>query len=529
MLKSVNISEPHILRALDAADPGLAQARLDAIEELNPRRRAVLQALILELQGKSDEAEALTRPHAKVMKTSFWHNALARVRLATGDPDAALAELDKAADEEPRPADLRTRISAHSAKGDVAATLAALDRAKAAFPDKVPLSFGVNVLTRAGALDRAAALIETEATAGGRPSKAVLETFVRACLLQGEAEILARHIPMLTRVFERDFVLTPTALQSDTPQEWTTIVTTLLVVVDRRRDGLMAYRLANHLLKLGDEEAGGRMIERYRAFEAERPVLDGPAHAELTPDRSCLEKIAAWIGIPDAERSAWIDHAGRIAPSLALQDYLTLADPAGLDNLQAMMQPAELDPLRNLVQAGKPAIVAMTHAGLLTATIGYYEREGIPVWLLGGVPVMRHLIPGGYNLNLISVREPPTRSLRRLLQQLNDGRLVGTTADGTRGRMSAPIHHHGAVFQLANGIPHMVHSRDLPVFWMAAHWRDGKVFCDFKPAPRPETDESLASYSERWFVFVLDQIRELCRADLRNIPFSGSLFRQAFG
>lgn len=529
MLRSAQAVEAHILHAMDAADPELAQTRLDAAEDLKPRRRVLLQALILELQGKSVEAAALTEPHPKATQTRFWHGALARVRLAHGDPDAALAELDKTVEGEPTLADLRTRVSAHAARGDVAATIAALETAGAAMPGRLPLSFAVRVLTEAGAHDRAVALMESAATDGGRVQKDALDTFVRTCLLRGEAEALCRHFATLKRIFGQVHILSHVALQSDTPQDWSRIVTSLLAVVEIQRDPLMAYRLANQLLQFGDDEAGERMIERYRSLEAENPALDGPARAELTPARSRLEPIADWLGIPHAHRADWIDRAQAVAPSAALLDYRTMADPAFGDTIHAVMQPVDLDPLRDLVRAGKPAVVALTHAGLLPSTVSYFEREGISIWLLGGVPVMQRLLPGGRNFNPVSIRESATHSLRRFMQQLKQGGLVGTTADGARGVMAPPIRHHGALFRLPTSIPRIVHSRGLPIFWISARWDDGKVVCDFKPAPAPAPGESLTAYTDRWFVFVLDQIRDLCLADPRHIPFDTPLFRDAFG
>lgn len=509
-----------IVAALDARDPDTAQARLDAAPGLGARQRTMLQAMILALRGAEDEAVALLEGSTR----GAGPVAMARLRLAAGRPDAALQELDRG--EAETAASAQVRIAANVARGDAFATVAAVNAARTAFPDDVPLLLAVTALCQVGALDEAAAQLAPDG-AGKAADKATRNAFIRGMLLGGRSDLLHRTLPLLTETPERGWshLLNADCLAADDAGDRARIAATLDGLAQAEGRAHLAFRLANRLHQLGDEAGGDRLTARFKAMAAAQPDAVDPVGAGELLQGVSFDAIADWLAIPGSERAEWLAEAERVAPEAVLHGYAMIADPERLALFRSAMTPSDLAPLRALAEEGKPALVAHTHAGMMMGTILYYHAAGVPAWVMGAAPLSRMLIPGGESLQPLAAREPEARTLRKLLRELDAGRIVGLTADGQRGALSAPIRHHGLEARLPETLPRLVHRRQVPAFWMAAQWRDGKIVCDCRPAPAPEPGETVEAYSDRWFVFVLDQIRDMCRADPRNIPFGRGILR----
>lgn len=527
MSKDNIVVQTKIQRALRSRNTQQAQRLLDlAGDTLLPLRRNTLLAELFISQHRPEKALALIRETYGDYPAPYGARiALVRAYLDLGKAQDALKLLDKALDQKKdgceTPAELQLRVRTLAALGDCDGMIAAAD----ALSD-VPR---IRALVRAGALNEALCVFGAMKKGQAGVNIAV-EEFVNRCLRDGKADFLLRSLPDIAPIVgcTPETVISQRCFHADTPRDKNTVIATLFEIVNLSGSARLAFHQANNLFFLGLDDAANRMLKRFQLLsERENTTIPLPclarSSAATRPLARKIELAMEWLDIPECRQADWRAVAVQTAPVSVLHDYRLAAEPEYLNSFLEMMAPADLSLLETRARTKNPAIMATVHAGLLMGTLLYLHRHRIPIKLIGGEPVMKHLLPGGQQLDLMPVRENPVRTARKVLRTLDSGRLIGLTADGRRGVALQNVRHRGLTFQLPDSIPQLAFKRQVPIVWTVSSWRDNRVVCDCVQGPMPQRPESFEDYRQRWFNFVLNKIRGLCLADVRNIPFAHRL------
>ena len=509
--------------ALRASDPGQAQQLLDRLgEAIVPRQRATLQARCCLLAGDPKAArkalEEIETPKPAELRL------LARACLEGGDAKAALTAVEAAVQADPGPAkvqDSLLQLRAAMALQDQDRVINLADQAQARHPgDRAVRRQSVLALIAVEASDEAARLIATLTKEDKVPTGAHVD-FIAGGLRRGCGGALARGQPAIARLSEGRFdVFLTLAWGKLTAEDQRSAACGALHELALTAGEPATLGTAVRLLaKAGQDEASVDLVQQYRARNGHmRPhsPAQNPARPAALREVPQGARFRSWLGLPADAPADWTAAVwqGSAYRKQIITDFQ--ADPDAWDQFMESVQTSDLSLLRGLSEAGQPAIMATSHAGVLMGTLAQLEKANIPVEIIGGKVVLSRVLKGGGRLRPIPKGQSATGTARQILRYIQNGQIVGLASDGRQGSELYRVRHGGLTFSLPDSIPQLAHRFGLPIVWVASYWKDGRIITDCEAGPEVAADEPFEAFRQRWFDFALDRMRLICLASARN-------------
>lgn len=232
-----------------------------------------------------------------------------------------------------------------------------------------------------------------------------------------------------------------------------------------------------------------------------------------------------WLDVPNHQRGAWQIVAAKGKMEVVRRKILLAGNSDYLRNFRQSMMPADLSPLEAIAKQNMPAILATAHTGVLMGTVLQLASHQLPVFIMGGNPVLQRLMPGGEHFDAIPKDQSPHQMARKMIRHIRAGRIVGLAADRQKGSRRHFFSHRGLTFHLPDSIPQMALRYQIPIIWMVTYWHENRIICDCVVGPSQNENETFETYRGRWFTFLLDKMFDICRADPRNVLFDPGLIR----
>ena len=228
------------------------------------------------------------------------------------------------------------------------------------------------------------------------------------------------------------------------------------------------------------------------------------------------ESLADWLQIPLVDRERWKERQlrGRLE-ARRLKSLLTYS-PEFVEAFGTKLVPADLAPLKELVEAGRPAVASFVHTGVHLGFLYHLEWQNIPMVLLGSGAQMQTALPGGHRLLPIEGNKSSFHTARRVTSLIKAGQIVAMPSEVSMRGASHPYVHNGYRFYLPDGIPKLAFSRGIPIVWTACYRLRDMIVTECCLGPTPTGSETYQDFRARWFAFALDKIQNIYRADPKN-------------
>ncbi|WP_417770624.1 hypothetical protein, partial [Stappia sp.] len=499
-------------------------------------RRAALQPRIPLAAGEADRAIAILESLPR--RASPIPALLGRAYLESGDAGRALEVTGTGAQEDAEPAQAlnlaKLRLKAAAALGDGNRAVEVVEPIIARYrSDSAIQRLALRALLANDAIEDAARLI-AGLEPQSAPSDAMLAGFIARALRGGHVAALVASLPALERLTASrlDTLLARGWKNVGSAEDRTRAVAALGEMVAQSGSLMLSVQASWLLSAEGRVQEAVDLARRIRAQtastgnEAALQIDRAEADGRL-PKIPNADVLMNWLEIPEAERETWQRSVGLAALERKRRRAQWIAQPETWEEFVAAVTPKAAPELQALSAAGKPGILAITHAGELMGTLACFLHWGVPVEIIGGHPIHKALLDGGEHFNPLEPNASGTRIARDVVRHLRQGRIVGLAGDGRNGSTFYPVEHRGARFDLPDSVPQIAYRKEVPIFWAATYWRDGRIECDTRPGPSPRPGESYENFRARWFDFVLEASHAICRADPANVFPIASRIRAA--
>jgi len=225
---------------------------------------------------------------------------------------------------------------------------------------------------------------------------------------------------------------------------------------------------------------------------------------ENNPDRAQWERLARW---------------GHRADRIILDWFECRYDQR--DEIAALSVETDWSDVQAAYGEGKGVLVTGGHTGPLFSSIPKQQDSGCPsMWMAARPPL--GAIP--FNQHLISTTVGSRHALSQLVEALKQGKVIYIMIDGSERHQSRPVPFEGATVYLPDTVPKLIMRTGCVPFWMSVEWIEDKIHIILKRAIRPEPDEPVADFIQRWNAFYLSRIRDVMSRDPRNLKLAGGFW-----